>query len=89
MVAVSVAAVQLHHSSTENHIASGLLSYAAVFFAIWWAWTNLTWFATSFDTDGWLYRVLTFVQMAGVLVLAAGVEPAFVDTTSPSWCSRR
>jgi low temperature requirement protein LtrA len=40
---------------------------------------NFTWFATSFATDDWLYRVLTFVQMGGVLVLAAGVEPAFVD----------
>ena len=50
-----------------------------VFFAIWWAWMNFTWFATSFDTDDWLYRVLTIVQMGGVLVLAAGVEPAFVD----------
>ncbi|MEH3034356.1 MAG: low temperature requirement protein A, partial [Aeromicrobium erythreum] len=32
---------------------------------------------TSFDTDDWLYRVLTFLQMGGVLVLAAGVEDAF------------
>ncbi len=42
VVAVSIAAVQLHHALTENHIPSGLLSYAAVFFAIWWAWMNLT-----------------------------------------------
>ncbi|MGO1226171.1 MULTISPECIES: DUF6357 family protein [unclassified Brachybacterium] len=40
---------------------------------------NFTWFATSFDTDDWLYRVLTIVQMGGVLVLASGVRPAFVD----------
>jgi hypothetical protein len=31
-------------------------------------------FATSFATDDWLYRVLTIVQMGGVLVLAAGIE---------------
>jgi low temperature requirement protein LtrA len=79
VVAVSIAAVQLHHALTENHVLDGLLSYGAVFFGIWWAWMNFTWFATSFDTDDWLYRVLTIVQMAGVLVLAAGVEPAFVD----------
>lgn len=79
VVAVSIAAVQLHHALTENHVADGLLSYALVFFAIWWAWMNFTWFATSFDTDDWLYRTLTVVQMAGVLVLAAGVESAFVD----------
>ena len=46
---------------------------------IWWAWINFTWFATSFDTDDWLYRVMTFVQMAGVLVLAAGVHGVMTD----------
>ena len=79
VVAVSIAAVQLHHALTENHIVDGVVSYAFIFFAIWWAWMNFTWFATSFGTDDWLYRVLTFVQMAGVLELAAGIEPAFVD----------
>ncbi|SDU70965.1 low temperature requirement protein A [Gordonia westfalica] len=79
VVAVSIAAVQFHHALTENHIVDGLISYAFVFFAIWWAWMNFTWFATSFETDDWLYRVLTFLQMAGVLVLASGIGSAFVD----------
>ena len=79
VIAVSITAVQLHHSLSEGHVAAGILSYAMVFFAIWWAWMNFTWFATSFDTDDWLYRVLTIVQMGGVLVLAAGVVPAFQD----------
>ena len=79
VVAVSISAVQLHHALTADHVLDGILSYAAVFFSIWWAWMNFTWFATSFDTDDWLYRVLTILQMGGVLVLAAGVEPAFVD----------
>ncbi|MEZ5185486.1 MAG: low temperature requirement protein A [Candidatus Nanopelagicales bacterium] len=79
VVAVSIAAAQLHHSLTENHVLDGLFAYAIVFFGIWWAWMNFTWFATSFATDDWLYRLLTFVQMAGVLVLAAGIEAAFVD----------
>lgn len=56
-----------------------MVGYAFVFFAIWWAWINFTWFATSFDTDDWLYRVMTVVQMAGVLVLAAGVHAVMVD----------
>jgi low temperature requirement protein LtrA len=79
VVAVSIAAVQLHHALTEAHVVEGVLSYGMVFFAIWWAWMNFTWFATSFATDDWLYRVLTIVQMAGVLVLASGIEAAFVD----------
>jgi low temperature requirement protein LtrA len=79
VVAVSIAAVQLHHALTEGHVLDGLATYGLVFFGIWWAWMNFTWFATSFDTDDWLYRVLTIVQMAGVLVFAAGIEPAFQD----------
>ncbi len=57
----------------------GVANYAVVFFGIWWAWMNFTWFATSFDTDDWLYRLLTIVQMGGVLVLASGIQAAFED----------
>jgi low temperature requirement protein LtrA len=77
VVAVSTAAVQLHHALAEGDIIHGITSYAMVFFAIWWAWMNFTWFATSFDTDDWLYRVTTIVQMSGVLVMAAGIPRAF------------
>ena len=76
VVAVSTASAQLHHELSDGH-PEGLVIYLLVFFGIWWAWMNFTWFATSFGTDDWLYRVLTFVQMAGVLVLAAGIGPAF------------
>ncbi|MBF4553221.1 low temperature requirement protein A [Corynebacterium suicordis] len=79
VVAVSVASVQLHHALTEGHVWEGIFHYAIAFFSIWWSWMNFTWFATSFDNDDWLYRVLTFVQMAGVLVLASGIGPAFED----------
>jgi low temperature requirement protein LtrA len=79
VVAVSVAAAQLHHALSEKHLAHGVLSYVVVFFAIWWAWMNFTWFASSFAVDDWLYRVLTILQMSGVLVLAAGIERVFAD----------
>ena len=55
---------------------AGLVAFLQVFFAIWWAWMNFTWFASSYDTDDVAYRLLTLVQMAGVLVLAAGVPAA-------------
>jgi low temperature requirement protein LtrA len=48
-----------------------------VFFAIWWAWLNFTWFASAYDTDDVPYRILTFVQITGVLILATGVSDAF------------
>ncbi|WP_405458875.1 low temperature requirement protein A [Streptomyces sp. NBC_00101] len=79
VVAVSQAASQLHHALAEDHVGAGLTGYAAVFFAIWWAWMNFTWFASAYDTDDVPYRLVTLVQMAGVLVLAAGVPAAFED----------
>ncbi|WP_448719537.1 low temperature requirement protein A [Microbacterium natoriense] len=77
VVAVSAASAQLHHALSHGDFVHGITSYAMLFFAIWWAWMNFTWFATSFDTDDWLYRLATIVQMGGVLVLAAGVPQAF------------
>jgi low temperature requirement protein LtrA len=77
VIAVSTASSQLHHALSAGHAGPGITAYLMVFFAIWWAWMNFTWFATSFGIDDWLYRVITIVQMAGVLVLAAGIGPVF------------
>ncbi|MBC3193317.1 low temperature requirement protein A [Pseudonocardia sp. C8] len=79
VVAVALASANLHHAESEGHIGEGLGGYLMVFFAIWWAWMNFTWFASAFDVDDWLYRVLTLLQMAGALVLAAGTPAAMTD----------
>jgi len=77
VVAISTAAAELHHAISEDHVLAGVLGYLVVFFAIWWAWMNFTWFASAYDCDDALYRALTVLQMAGVLVLAVGVPAAF------------
>jgi low temperature requirement protein LtrA len=46
-------------------------------FAICWAWINFSWFASAYDTDDWAFRLLTMVQMAGVLILALGLPEMF------------
>ncbi|MEJ2863397.1 low temperature requirement protein A [Actinomycetospora flava] len=79
VVAIARAAVEMHHAIAEDHVAQGILTYLVVFFAIWWAWMNFTWFASAYDCDDVLYRVLTIVQMAGVLVLAVGIPAVFRD----------
>jgi low temperature requirement protein LtrA len=77
VVAVAAVVPELAHAVVDDHPIDGLIGYLLVFFGIWWAWMNFTWFASAFDCDDALYRVLTMVQMGGVLVLAAGVAPAF------------
>jgi low temperature requirement protein LtrA len=79
VVAVSQASSTLHHLIVDDHIGQGVLAYLMVFFSVWWAWMNFTWFASAYDTDDWLYRVMTIAQMGGVLVLAAGVQSAMID----------
>ncbi|WP_242497707.1 low temperature requirement protein A [Microbacterium protaetiae] len=87
VVAVSQASDSLHELVSDGHVGQGVLAYLMVFFAIWWAWMNFTWFASAFDTDDWAYRVLTIAQMGGVLVLAAGVHEAMAayDFTLVTW----
>jgi low temperature requirement protein LtrA len=77
VVAISRAAVELAHAIAEGHLAGALPRYLLVFFAIWWAWMNFTWFASAYDVDDVPYRLVTMVQMAGVLVLATGVPAVF------------
>ncbi|WP_086819410.1 low temperature requirement protein A [Allokutzneria sp. NRRL B-24872] len=76
VVAVAQAAAGLHHAIAEHHVGQGVLGFSMVFFAIWWAWMNFTWFASAYDTDDTAYRVTTLVQIAGALVVAAGVGRA-------------
>lgn len=77
VVAVAQAGSRLVHSLADGHPGHGIFGYLLVFFAIWWAWVNFTWFASAYDCDDPLYRVATLVQITGVLVLAAGVPRAF------------
>src|ERR687891_2049977 len=76
VVAVAQAAAALHHEVAGDHVGDGVVGYAMVFFAIWWAWMNFTWFASAYDTDDVAYRLTTLIQIAGALILAAGVPDA-------------
>lgn len=77
VVAVAQAGTGLHHALAEDHVRDAIVGYSTVFFAIWWAWVNFTWFASSYDNDDLAYRFGVFVQIGGVLILAAGVPRAF------------
>ncbi|MGH7921395.1 MAG: low temperature requirement protein A [Candidatus Dormibacteraceae bacterium] len=79
VVAVSQAAAGLHEKVAGGQIGLGVLEYAFVFFGIWWAWMNFTWFASAYDTDDVPYRLLTLLQIAGVLVYAAGIPQTFAS----------
>jgi low temperature requirement protein LtrA len=79
VIAISVAASELAHSLAEGHIGSGVLAFAFCLFAIMWAWVNFSWFASAYDTDDWLFRVMTMLQMVGVLIVAMGIHDVFAS----------
>lgn len=77
VVAVAQAAASLHHGLAHGEYAHAIIGFGLVFFAIWWAWMNFTWFASAYDCDDVVYRLKVLVQITGVLVIAAGVPRAF------------
>jgi low temperature requirement protein LtrA len=79
VIAFGVAASELAHALAADHVGVGLTAFFLATFAICWAWINFTWFASAYDTDDWIYRILTMVQMVGVLILALGIPPFFAS----------
>jgi low temperature requirement protein LtrA len=79
VIAVATLAHHFAGAVGRGEAVDELVPYLQVFFAVWWAWVNFTWFASAFDTDDVPFRLLTLIQMAGVLVLAAGVPAALDD----------
>ena len=77
VIAFGVAADELAHLLATDHVSEGLLGFALATFAVSWAWIFWSWFASAFDTDDWIYRLLTLLQMVGVLVLALGLPQMF------------
>ena len=75
----SLAAAQFAHALAQGRFGAGLLGFSFASFAICWAWINFSWFSSAYDTDDWAFRLLTMVQMTGVLVLAAGLPRLFAS----------
>jgi low temperature requirement protein LtrA len=77
VAAFSQAGNQFAHAIADGHTREGVIGFAFAMFGICWAWINFTWFASAFDTDDWFYRVLTMIQMVGVVILALGLPEVF------------
>src|SRR6187402_3606633 len=77
VIAFGATSVELAHAIAEGHVESGLLAFAFSTFAVSWCWINYSWWASAFDTDDWYVRVMTLVQMVGVLILSVGIPNVF------------
>ncbi|MET0900654.1 MAG: low temperature requirement protein A [Mycobacterium sp.] len=79
VIAFGISASQLAHMLAEDHVGAGLAGFAFSTFAVCWAWINFSWFASAYDTDDWVYRLTTMLQMVGVIILALGIPPLFTS----------
>lgn len=79
VVAFGIAANEFAHMLAENHVGAGLIGLSFATFAICWAWINFAWFASAYDTDDWIYRLMTMLQMVGVIVLALGFPQMYAS----------
>jgi low temperature requirement protein LtrA len=77
VIAFGVAASEFAHMLVAGHLGAGLTGFSFVTFAVSWAWINFSWFASAYDTDDWVYRLTTMLQMVGVLVLTLGIPQVF------------
>ena len=79
VVAFGVAASELAHLLAEGHVAAGLTGFLCATLLVCWAWVGFSWFASAYDTDDWVYRLLTMAQMVGVIILALGLPPLYAS----------
>src|SRR5262245_3637654 len=79
VVAFGTAADELAHYVAEGHAGAGVVGFLFASFAVTWAWLNYSWFASAYDTDDWVFRLATMVQMVGVIVLSLGLPQMFAS----------
>lgn len=77
VIGIGNASGQLAHQLAEGHYEPGLLGFAIAIVSVCWAWINYSWFSSAYDTDDWIFRLATMVQMVGVIVLSLGIPKLF------------
>ncbi|MEU2954040.1 low temperature requirement protein A [Streptomyces xanthochromogenes] len=77
VVAVGTAAFQFAEMVAEGHAGQAVVGFVLAMFAISIAWISFSWFASAFAAEDWLYRVVTMLQMIGVVVFSLGLPAMF------------
>ena len=85
---IFVAAVaQVGEPLRDDYTLGGLVRYSTLFVLIWWAWMGNSMFATRFNSDDGLQRVLTLVQMFAVAAMAANASEALDSRSSAGFAA--
>ncbi|KHK98647.1 membrane protein [Microbacterium mangrovi] len=78
-VAFAQVSSQTAHYLEAGEVGTAVVGFLFTAFGVIWAWINYSWLASAYDNDDLFFRLATFVEMLGVLVLALGVPPVFAS----------
>ncbi|HSC28705.1 MAG TPA: low temperature requirement protein A [Vicinamibacterales bacterium] len=70
-----------------DYSLAGLARYAFLFLLIWWAWNGHTMFATRFDNDDVVQRLLALTQIFVVAVMAVNAKDALDSRSSAGFAA--
>jgi low temperature requirement protein LtrA len=74
-----VAVAQLSHKLVTDTSLEGFLRFVALFVPVWWAWVGFTFYATRFESDDAIYRLLWLTAMLAAAAMAVSIPEAFGD----------
>jgi low temperature requirement protein LtrA len=77
-----VALAGLSHRLSHHISFIEVMKFVALFIPIWWAWVGHTVYATRFDTDDIIHRLLTLVIMFGGAIMAVFVKNGLEEGAS-------
>lgn len=77
VIAIASVTAGFHHALSEGHAIEALPRFLFLFLAVWWAWMNFTWFASAFDNQDKVFKLLVMLIMGGQLLFAGGAEYIF------------
>ncbi|MGN6624557.1 MAG: low temperature requirement protein A [Candidatus Nitrosocosmicus sp.] len=77
----AAAIAQLGQNLSHAVTIFGFLNYVTLFVIVVWAWTGATFYATRFDVDDLVHRILVLLQMGGAVALAVNIHDS-MDKTS-------
>lgn len=77
VIAIAAVTAKFHHAIAHGDGLTAIPSFLFMFIGIWWVWMNFTWFASAFDNDDVVFRLLVILMMSGSLIYAGGVGYIF------------
>lgn len=73
--------IALGNRLSDDISRDGVLTFAVLFVPIWWTWTGMAFYITRFNLDDVGHRLLVFVQMFAIAVLAIHTADGLGETS--------